>query len=98
MMTTRVCPTGQPSKEVPMGKRGERRLADGRTVTVNQNGGLRKICGCARSKWAKCVHPWHFSFKWRGKDHRGSLDRYMGQHIDSKTEAEASADRIRAEI
>lgn len=75
-----------------------RRLPDGRILAVHRNRGLRKICDCARSKWAKCVHPWHFSFKWLGKDHRGSLDRYMGQHIDSKTEAEASADRIRAEI
>lgn len=81
-----------------MAKRGERRLPDGRTVAVGQNNGLRKLCGCARPKWSKCGHPWHFSFAWRGKQCRLSLDRHTGRHIDSKTEAESVADRIREEI
>jgi Phage integrase family/Arm DNA-binding domain len=75
-----------------------RRLPDGRILAVHRNRGLRKLCGCARSKWAKCPHPWHFSFAWRGKQCRRSLDRHTGRHIDSKTEAESVADRIREEI
>ncbi len=53
----------------------ERRLTDGRTVAVNPNGGLRKICRCPRRGWAKCAHPWHFNFRWDGRDYRFSLDR-----------------------
>ena len=32
-------------------------------TTRHHNDGLRKICGCPRRQWAKCRHPWHFSFK-----------------------------------
>src|SRR5207244_12492442 len=75
-----------------------RRLRDGRTVAVNRNGGLRKICGCPRRIWAKCPHPWHLNFRWKGKDHRFSLDRYAVRRVESKSEAEALAERIRTEI
>ncbi len=62
------------------------------------NNGLRKVCGCPRRTWAKCDHPWHFSFKWRGTHHRFSLDRQLGREIRSKTEASAEADTLRAQI
>jgi integrase len=75
-----------------------RRLRDGRTVAVHRNAGLRKICACPRRVWAKCPHPWHLNFHWRGKDYRFSLDRYAPRHVESKTEAEALAERIRTEI
>ena len=75
-----------------------RRLHDGRTVAVHRNGGLRKICRCSRRVWAKCPHPWHLNFRWRSKDYRFSLDRYAGRHLESKSEADAFAERIRTEI
>lgn len=76
----------------------ERRLGDGDTVRVHRNSGLRKICSCPRRGWAKCPHPWHFNFCWRGIAYRFSLVRYAGREITGKTEAEALADKIRAEI
>jgi integrase len=51
-----------------------------------------------RRIWAKCPHPWHLNFRWRGKDHRFSLDRYAARHVESKSEAEGLAERIRTEI
>lgn len=75
-----------------------RRLRDGRTVAVHRNRGLRKLCPCARSKWAKCSHPWHFSFAWRGKLYRLSLDKYAGNPVESKTEADRIADDLRTQI
>src|SRR5262245_56931689 len=69
-------------------------------VERHQNHGLRKICECPRRAWAKCAHSWHFSFKPRGGtfQHRFSVDREAGKHIESKTEAEALADTWRAAI
>ena len=64
----------------------------------HRNDGLRKRCKCARKNWSKCPHPWHFSFKWKGKHYRFSLDRELPHRIDSKTEAEAQADRLRIAI
>jgi integrase len=66
--------------------------------TRHTNGGLRKVCGCPRRTWAKCLHAWHFAFKWAGTHYRFSLDRHLGKHIDNKTEAETEADRIRIAI
>lgn len=62
------------------------------------NGGLRKVCGCPRKKWPTCRHSWYFSFQWRRIHHRFSLDRHLGRHVVSKTEARAEADQIRAVI
>ena len=63
------------------------------------NNGLRKVCGCARRTWTKCLHGWHFSFKPRGgKSYRFSLDRHLGRHVDSKTEAQTEVAKIKAEI
>jgi len=75
-----------------------RTLTDGRTVAVHDNDGLRKICGCPRRQWAKCAHPWHFSFKWNGTHYRFSLDREFGRHIADKTKARTEADKLRTAI
>lgn len=64
----------------------------------HHNGGVRKVCGCARRGWAKCPHPWHFSFKWAGTHHRFSLDKQLGRHIESKSEAEDEAGELRKQI
>jgi integrase len=63
-----------------------------------RNDGLRKICGCRRSNWPKCAHGWHFSFYHRRRAYRFSLDKELGRHVDSKSAAEAEADRIRSAI
>lgn len=62
-------------------------------MTRHVNGGVRKVCGCPRRGWAKCPHPWHFSFKHQGKHYRFSLDRQLGKRVESKADAiEAAAD------
>jgi integrase len=54
-----------------------------------------KIC-CCRDQ-VKCRHPWWFSFTRRGaRQLRKSLDVVLEKHIDSKTEAECEAGRLRA--
>lgn len=63
-----------------------------------RNHGLRKVCGCRRANWPKCLHAWYINYTWRGELHRFSLDRELGRHIDNKTDAEHEADRIRLEI
>ena len=63
-----------------------------------RNNGLKKVCGCPRRTWAKCRHPWHFSFQWKGERHRLSLDRYKGRQLTSKKAAEAVADEVRTAI
>lgn len=35
---------------------------------------------------ARRPHGWHFNFRWKGVNHRLSLDRECGRHIESKTE------------
>ena len=67
-------------------------------MTRHRNDGLRKICGCARRTWAKCAHPWHFSFKWDGRHYRFSLDREVGKRLKDKGEARGEADRLRIAI
>lgn len=56
--------------------------------------GLRKRCRCARRDWATCRHGWHLNFKWQGHNHRVSLDRELGRHVDSKTVALEEAEKI----
>lgn len=80
-----------------MNTRRRRRLRDGREVDIGRNDGLRKVCGCGRSKWAKCQHSWHFSFQWDGEHHRVSLERHVGRRL-TKTEADAEAERLRTAI
>ena len=67
-------------------------------ATRHRNDGLRKVCDCARRNWPKCGHPWHFNFKWAGVHHRYSLDRLVGKRIESKTDAETEAEKIRVSI
>ena len=63
------------------------------------NGGLRKVCSCLRRQWSKCRHGWYFNFKPPGgPSYRFSLDRHIGRHLDSKSEAEREAEKIRIEI
>ena len=63
------------------------------------NGGLRKICNCARSKWSTCDHSWHFNFKPKGGPaYRLSLDRVLDKHIDSRSAAIDAAGDIRKAI
>ena len=64
----------------------------------HRNTGLQKRCDCPRARWPKCPHGWHFSFQWRTKRYRLSLDRETGRRITSKTEAEREADRLRTAI
>lgn len=63
-----------------------------------RSSGLRKVCPCPRRVWAKCPHPWHVSFMWKGVAHRFSLDKHLGRHVESKTEADAAAEQIRLAI
>jgi hypothetical protein len=44
----------------------QRILKNGRTVTVRQNGGIRKRCGCPRVSWLRCSHPWHPNYSYQG--------------------------------
>jgi integrase len=81
-----------------MAHASERRLREGVTVAVHRNAGLRKVCDCPRRGWAKCPHPWHFNYSWRGAAYRFSLNRYACKEITGKTEAETLAGAIRREI
>jgi integrase len=61
--------------------------------------GLRKRCRCRRKDWPKCAHAWHLNYQPRGGTHyRVSLDRVLGRHVDSKSEAEIEARNIRTAI
>jgi integrase len=66
----------------------------------NVNRGLFKRCDCARRAWPKCPDAWWFAYKPRGgtKRYRISLDRQLGRHLESKTEAESEAGRLRVQI
>ena len=67
-----------------------RTLLSGRSVKVRDNGGLKKRCGCPRRQWSKCAHPWHFGFKYDGKEHRWSLHKVANKPVGywmSKSEA-----------
>ncbi len=75
-----------------------RKLRDGTEVTVHSNDGIRKLCGCPRAKWAKCCHAWHFSYQWKGRTHRFSLNRHLDVVELSKSEAEREAEHLRIEI
>lgn len=70
--------------------------------------GLRKRCRCKPRDWPRCAHGWHLNFKWKLEPDnpnapddghwRLSLDREVGRHIDSKSNAIAEAERIRTAI
>jgi hypothetical protein len=80
-----------------MAEKGRRRLRDGRELPVHANRGLRKICDCPRRTWSKCLHAWHFSYRWKGRHSRFSLSTRTTAAVKSRSEAEA-ADKIRIGI
>ena len=69
-------------------------------MTRHVNRGLFKRCDCPRRSWPKCQDAWWFAYKPRGrtKRYRISLDWQLDKHLESKTEAETEAGRIRAQI
>jgi integrase len=69
-----------------------------RTTSGRHTDGVLKRCGCPRRAWAKCSHPWHLAYQWRGTRYRVSLDRERGQPIRSKTKADEYAETIRLAI
>lgn len=65
----------------------------------HSNKGLHKLnCACPRRSWAKCPHPWHYTYQYKGVRHRGSLDRHVGREITSKTEAEHEFAKLKTAI
>ena len=64
--------------------------------------GLRKRCDCGPRKWAKCLHPWHFSFYHAHREYRCSLDVVARARNEQPpvgtTEAKAWRDKLRGEI
>ena len=63
------------------------------------NRGVEKRCTCKRSNWSTCSHPWTFRYKPRGRNRQQlSLDRLLGYHVDSRTDANTHANRIRTEM
>ena len=63
-----------------------------------KNDGVRKICKCARKRWSECEHSWYLNFQWKGQHYRFSLDRELNKRIDSKTDAEGEAERLKTLI
>jgi integrase len=63
------------------------------------NRGVEKRCTCRRSSWSQCPHPWTFRYKPRGHGRQQlSLDRLLGYHVDSRTDADKHVNRIRTEM
>jgi integrase len=67
------------------------------------NRGLRKRCGCPRTKWPKCEHAWQFNYQPRIGVHKGvpfriSLDKHVGRRISGKNEAESEARKLKVAI
>lgn len=60
--------------------------------------GLSKICDCPERARLKCEHTWHFALQHRGKRYRFSLDRHLGRHVGTKTEARQIAEELRSKI
>jgi integrase len=74
---------------------------DARVMGNRTRGGLHKVCGCARARWTKCRHPWHFAFQHQGRPYRFSLAKQTNRPAGSvmtKAEAEALADAYRTQI
>src|SRR5687767_8377744 len=63
------------------------------------NRGVEKRCGCQRDNWSKCKHPWRFRHKPPGQRRQQfSLDKLLGGHVGSKTEADIEANRLRVQM
>lgn len=68
------------------------------TLARHRNGGLRKVCDCARRSWARCEHSWYLNFRYqKGKHYRISLDKHAGKHL-SKVDAQTLANDLRSAI
>lgn len=67
-------------------------------MTRHNNHGLRKVCGCSRRAWAKCEHPWHMNFSWKGTHYRLSLERALGRKVKKKEDARDAAETLRKAI
>jgi hypothetical protein len=64
-----------------------------------RNDGLRKICKCPLRNWARCSHPWYFSYKPKGAPRvRISLDRHTGHHVTALDDAKTIAANLRTAI
>jgi integrase len=60
--------------------------------------GLSKRCECLRSRWSKCPHPWHLHVKFRGRDYKRSVNRWLelpSDHVINQQEAKGHLDRFR---
>jgi integrase len=69
------------------------------TAKRQRNDGLRKICKCPLRNWARCSHPWYFSYKPKGGARvRVSLDRHTGEHVGTLDEAKTIAANLRTAI
>src|SRR5262245_52507939 len=76
-----------------------RQSSRGEVRMRHRNHGLRKRCTCPRKVWPKCSHSWYLNFKPKGGPHyQLSLDREVGRHVDSKSEAQDVAGDIRKAI
>ncbi len=64
----------------------------------HKNDGLRKICTCSQRQWSRCQHAWHISFKHGDVHYRGSLDRLLGRHVETKDDAKGELDKVRTLI
>ena len=60
--------------------------------------GLYKLCKHQKRERDRCDHAWWASFQWRGRRLRVSLARWAASSVDSKTNAQAVYDRLRAAI
>jgi integrase len=66
-------------------------------------GGVEKYCECGSARWPKCAHPWYMlKFRYQRKEYAPNITRHarvvLATAITTKTEADAVADRIRADI
>ena len=60
--------------------------------------GLSKRCACKRSRWAKCPHAWHVHVKFRGRDYKRSLNRWLELPADqvlNRQQAKGHLDQFR---
>jgi integrase len=58
--------------------------------------GLFKKCDCR--KWSKCGCPWHLTFRYNGRTHRYSLNKWAGKPTGyrmAQSEAEGLRDKLR---
>lgn len=63
-----------------------------------RNDGLRKVCGCPRRNWPKCLHPWHFNMKWNGVSHQSRSTSTLADASSARAEARKQADLLRTKI